>query len=218
MIQRRDSGHSCVCEIGWKPMPPVFGRVVGMDLERKQIGVFLVLGPARAEWPEPLGELVRGEQAVVAAVGGMHEIAARVAGGNSLVRGVMLDPLVLMRRDLEAVRTLARYVQVPLVMLPLLEGSSVCAREAPAWGVLMWEEAAPALATLLSVGREPGLAEDLRREAEQLSAEMTDNPDGASAGVAGENHVTSQAANRYDELGMQPLVSPQELAALLGQE
>jgi hypothetical protein len=47
---------------------------------------------------------------------------------------------------------------------------------------------------------------------------MADNAEGSSTGITAENHVTSEAANRYDELGIQPLLSPQELAALLGPE
>ena len=49
-----------------------------------------------------------------------------------------------------------------------------------------------------------------------LQAHLTDNQGDSSVGREAEKSVTIDAANRYDELGANPLVSAQEMQALLG--
>src|SRR4051794_5365246 len=94
-----------------------------------QQGILLLLGPPRTRWPEPLATLLHTEKLAIQPINSMHEAAEHVAGGNRNVRGLLMDPRVLMLRDLEAVRPLTRYVQMPIVLLPLDQGASPRARE-----------------------------------------------------------------------------------------
>jgi hypothetical protein len=146
----------------------------------------------------------------------IYEVAGRVAGGNGRVRGLLVDPRVLLLRDLEGVRTLHKFVRMPVVMMPMVEGASPRAGEAGEYGVIAWQQAAPAIAALIGAARETAPVEAPRPEPAAVLPVPTDNRGASSAGAEAENSVTSQPARRYDELGIQPLVSAQELAALLG--
>jgi hypothetical protein len=200
--------------------------------------VFVVLGPGRALWPEPLQGLVERGQIRMEAAGSVHEAAGRVAGGAE-VRGVLIDPAVLTKRDVAALGVMGRFVasrQISMVMLPLTADASPRARDLA--GAMRWEEGAGVLEALAMRGAAAGRVEEAMTDKQVQEAyediggtpmprAMADNGLNGSGTMdediggtpmprAGENSVTGDVAARYDDFGNQPLVSEEEMQALLG--
>jgi hypothetical protein len=184
-------------------------------------GLFLVLGPPRAHWPAPLDSLLANHHIQIETTPAIHAIAAQIAGGNGAIRALLLDPAILTLQTLKSVQTIQRFIQIPIVLLPLTPAASPRAKEAPAFGILTWNEASAALGTLTAPAPLPPEITPIplppNPPAPAFShPPMTDNEIVANTDLAHENSLTSHPANRYDELPSTPLVTPQELAALLG--
>ena len=164
--------------------------------------IFVLLGPMRERWPEPLGALVADSWVHIEAIRSVHEIAARLRGGDSRrgeVRGLLIDPAVLMKRDVAALRMMMRYVQLPMFLLPMTQGASPVAKEV---GAMAWEVASGTIEAL-------AVRED--REEDEADNEM-----GAKARGPAGNPMSEEVMARYDEFGGGPIVSEAEIQALLG--
>src|ERR1039458_2860162 len=93
--------------------------------------IFVLLGPMRERWPEPLGGLVADSWIHIEATRSVHEVAARLCGGDSRggeVRGLLIDPAVLTRQDVAAIKLMSRYVRLPVMMLPMTQAASPLAK------------------------------------------------------------------------------------------
>jgi hypothetical protein len=178
--------------------------------------LFLVLGPARLSWPEPLGTLARGGEVRVQAVASFHEAAAEIAAGGSAIRALLLDPKTVMLGDLRAAQTIVRHTGLPIVMLPLTPGAGARAKEASEYGVLPWAKAKELLDRTVSHQRATApFPLNLRVQAHPA---MTDNRRDFNVGGPAEISMTYRAAIRYDDSDTCPLITPQEMQALLGLE
>jgi len=173
-------------------------------------GAFVLLGPDRGRWPEPLGTSVDLGECEIEATLHLHDVAARLSMPRRFpIRAVLLDPTVLTVCDLQLVATIRRYVSIPMVMLPVTADASPAIRHAAGLGIMAWEEASAFLAGIAHHEPPASVADD-------TAERETDNKNLVSTETTAENPVTSEVEARYDDFGTQPLLTDQEVRALLG--
>jgi len=170
-------------------------------------GAFILLGPDRGRWPEPLGTSVDLGECVIESTLHLHDVAARLAMPRRFpIRAVLLDPTVLTARDLQLLATIRRHISLPVIMLPVTADASPAIRHAISLGIAEWEEALPFFAGITHEPPASGASE----------TPETDNSILVSTETTAENSVTSEVEARYDDFGTQALLTDQEMRALLG--
>ncbi|MCL2645810.1 MAG: hypothetical protein FWD61_02265 [Phycisphaerales bacterium] len=166
--------------------------------------VLVLLGRMRRDWPQPLANLLaKGEsgegELVIEAVASMHEAAVSLVRERrgQTVRGLLIDPAVLTKRDVASLGLVSRRVAM-MLLLPVgdVPVEKTREREAMGCGALCWGEAAGVLRSLVGSG--------------------ADNHVCANEGTFAAKTLTNQASTRYDEVGSERLVSDEELHMLLG--
>jgi hypothetical protein len=174
-------------------------------------GAFILLGPDRGRWPEPLGTSVEMGECIIEPTLHLHDMAAGLAMHRRIpIRAVLLDPTVLTACDLHFLATLMRHVSIPVITLPVTAEASPAIRHAAGLGILTWEEAS---SFFTGVTHEESPAASVAGDSETAE---TDNSNLVSIETSGENPVTSEVEARYDDFGTQPLLTDQEVRALLG--
>ena len=184
--------------------------------------IIIVLGPPRAPWPEPLASLVENGQASVQIARSMYEAASCLSAAADPAAEVpapvlLIDPQVLLLRDLQAARLILDRLPALIALLPLTPGASFCVSQAAAYGVRTWEQALPELQPAPAPAPAPAIpvVYDAPAILNAPPAEP-DNHTAANTAESPENPVTWDVPPRYDDSGVCPLVSEEEMHALLG--
>ena len=155
------------------------------------------------EWPEPLRGLVSGGVIRAICVRSLYEAAAViVADAGQNVCGVAIDAGMLTLHEAGMVGSLRKIGRVPVWILPG-RADERWAQKALQEGALRWDEACRVL--------EKSWADEGPRIAGGFDNAKLQNPSG-KAGLP----VTSQDPVGYDESSTDPLLSEQEIKALLG--
>lgn len=172
-------------------------------MRRSRGNLLLILSAVPNGIPAEVLDLARKNGIETAQVRTVYEIAA-ILSQEMKLRALFIEPTMLMGKVAAAVATFRRYGSFPIVLLPgraPLGPSEV--EELPA-GVQSWTNAWPRLAQFIETQTEfaetGGFGE----------AEIME--EGPESG----NVVTTAVEGRYDDLGVQPLLSEQEMRALLG--
>ena len=182
----------------------------------------LVIGRP-GEWPASLLRLANENRVQLECVGGVHEAAARLKRGSSQIVGVLIDGEGLSRREWAMMSVLQRHISQPLWSLP-----ARLRRDLPLpAGVRAWGEAERALEQL-PMGNTPvvlegnkGILQSAKNPQERKHnhpAGLTDKMGEKAPDKSTEMAVESGVADRYDESDIQPILSENEIRALLGPE
>jgi hypothetical protein len=182
------------------------------NVRREQL--LVLLGRAPQRWPAPLNTWIEGGISTLS-VETIYDAAALIAQarGSAIL---LVDPSITGRAELERLRNLIPHTALAL-MLPLTPDASAAAHDAQRYGLLSWEDGQERLAAL-SEGRSPlreGLLEE--EEAALFSPNTADNKNYINMSIQPNgNSVTDDTPVRYDDVGVQPLLTEQEMRALLG--
>jgi len=176
--------------------------------------MLVLLGRLRRDWPQPLADLLtrreRG-QLTIEAVASVHEVAVSLVQKQT-VRGLLVDPAVLTKRDVESLALISRRMGVKMLLLPVSDVpvEQERAHEAISHGALCWEDAAVLLS--LPDNHAPingNIQSPPTPSARAVGLSIFGNAPAAKT-------VTINTSTRYDEMRSDPLVTDEELQALLG--
>ena len=177
----------------------------------RRLNVLVLLGRMRQDWPQPLAYFLADGQLIIETVANVHEAAVSLVAERQregrIVRGLLVDPAVLAKRDVESLGVVLRRMAVPILLLPVGDVSAEQAREREAvgYGALCWKDAAAALPSLLT--------EKIKSEPDNCAHV---NGSTSAAHESAVKTVTVHVPIRYDKLEPERLVSDAELQALLG--
>jgi hypothetical protein len=194
----------------------------------------LVIGRPE-QWPESIVRLANRSIIELTCVMSIYEAAACLTLRRGKIAGVLVDPQGLSRREWEMLEVLRKHIPQPVWSLPVRAGRD----KEIARGLLPWEAAESALEQLpvVSTPQEsqgsnrfsgPG---DIYTKADIVPpSEFPQSAPPKSAPMAKTSHneplktpkkdseipVVSEVAPSYDERGIEPLLSENEIRALLG--
>ena len=204
----------------------------------------LVIGP-RAHWPAPLPDYLAQGRIRLDTVADLHQAAAHLsvrrspqepapsAASSSHYRAMLVDPDFLSGREMARLCVFKRHVSLPIWSLPSAgKPKEMIARH----GLLPWEDCLQALAHFVLSGSTPQIPQGSNRFSQTAAAatfpaasapqtapqrtssspESSDNNASLALEKPAEMPVASEVAARYDALMGQPVLSEQELRALLG--
>jgi hypothetical protein len=157
-------------------------------------GVILLWGLPSTAAPACIAEAEGRGTVRVDRVATAYAAAAQLIVLGAFARAILIDPALLTQKLLGSLAMLQRHALVPIIAMP---GGGGNGRALP--GVMGWDEAANLLTRILQHGGD-------------LSHASAEEPPTESPGKS----VTSSAGQRYDELDAQPLLTEQEMRALLG--
>lgn len=166
--------------------------------------------------PAPLDAWVRQGLLRVVHVSTIHAAAAAVKTEDRAAI-VLVNPNEISSTTAATMPALVKRSPVPVVLLPAGETPRNSAK-LRACGAISWQEAGPVLAAILvDTSAIQNVSETAAEAASDTSLTITtDNSELANAAVPDENAVTSLIAARYDELDHRPVLSEEEMQALLG--
>ena len=166
-------------------------------------GLLLILAQEGVELPRELLEVASVSNLEVRRVWTVYEVATALHEQLD-VKALFIEPTLLNAQVAKALQIFRREMEAPFVVLPSAGG--VPARVSKQIGSLVsfWPDAHTLLAQLIHCKDKP-----LRRANGDESGFTT-------AEITPENVVTSAFESRYDELDAGPLLSEEEIRALLG--
>jgi hypothetical protein len=177
----------------------------------------LAVGPHDGPWPPRLAAEIDNGSIVVERVSTLYDAAARLSHAAHAYHALLLDAARLSRRDLQLLPTFTRHKALPMWLLPATTGAHVRFHEATGLGAVPLEEA---LQATRSSPQEVPTQHGPKGNNEKCKLLHTSAPPDKRGPDDARDHaeipVTTQVAARYDEAGAQPVLSDDELRALLG--
>jgi hypothetical protein len=159
-------------------------------------GVILVWGLPSTALPACVVEAEARGAVRVDRVATPYAAAAQLIRLGAFARAILVDPALLTQKSLGPLAMLQRHALVPIIAVPGGEGKGNMRSVA---GVMAWDESSSLIGRILQPhGPSP----------HPPGAEPPDDSPGKS--------VTSPADQRYDDLDAGPLLTEQEMRALLG--
>ncbi len=163
-----------------------------------QYVILLYWGIAQTPFPAALEPLLQHDRVDVRLVHSLHEAAAQFALlGPTRVRALLIDPVFLTSRHARDIEMFSQHLGLPLIALPH-KHPMPSATTNRCQKVLSWAHAAEWIEQFTS--------DDVAGQ----------TPDNAPTINGEEKIVTSPLEARYDKFSAQPLLSEQEIRALLG--
>jgi hypothetical protein len=159
-------------------------------------GVLLLWGLPSTSVPAPVAEAMVGGLIRVERVATAYAAAERLVVLGSSARAILVDSALLTANAAGALAMLQRHALVPIISVP---GGYRSRSERSMAGVMAWSEAGILLGRILQSCTEAGHG-------------VVSNAVEDSRGKA----VTSPSPQRYDGADVQPLLTEQEMRALLG--
>ncbi len=172
----------------------------------------------RPIWPEPLVSLAARGLVHIHAVATLHEAAARLSlTAHPDFAALIIDTESLTHREIGLLKTFKRHKNLPIWLLPVCSIARPRYQEALTCGATPWKDVLLALAGLPL----NSFTHQAQKSSTQDSDLFPDPPKTHNnplehAKNSAEILVEPDLTSRYDETEVQPLLSEQEMRALLG--